>query len=72
MQLRLVIILLLWFGCLDNDVGRIENWNIIYLLFLFFVFLLLLLLLLFIYFLLIYLNFFVLQSWAGNWAKFIS
>ena len=49
MQLRLVIILLLWFGYLDNDVGHIENWNIIYLLFLFFVFLLLLLLL-FIYF----------------------
>ena len=30
MQLRLVI-LLLWFGYLDNDVGYIENWNIIYL-----------------------------------------
>ena len=71
MQLRLVIILLLWFGCLDNDVGHIENWNIIYLLFFVFVFLFLLLLL-FIYFLFIYLNFFVLQSWAGNWAKFIS
>ena len=38
MQLRLVIILLLWFGCLDDDVGHIENWNIIYLLFLVFVF----------------------------------
>ena len=30
MQLRLVI-LLLWFGYLDNDVGYIENRNIIYL-----------------------------------------
>ena len=29
-QLRLVI-LLLWFGYLDNAVGSIENWNIIYL-----------------------------------------
>ena len=30
MQLRLVI-LLLWFGCLDNDVGYIEKSNVIYL-----------------------------------------
>ena len=70
MQLRLVIMLLLWFGCLDNDVGHIENWNIIYLLFLFFCFFIITIII--IYFLLIYLNFFVLQSWAGNWAKFIS